>query len=178
MSSSRSITAARRWRRSGERVERQAQHLAGQPAHLRQVEIGFELRLVIQIDRRAGDVAGVIGDAFQDGRDLDRRDDQPQVARLRRMDGKQLDAEPIGLQLQRVDAVVVSQHLLRQSPCRALSTPAWHGQWRSRLRRPSTAHDRAVHLMPIPANSAYSHLEINVAHPPLSEIAARPHDYR
>ena len=114
MSSSRSITAARRWRRSGERVERQAQHLAGQPAHLRQVEIGFELRLVIQIDRRAGDVAGVIGDAFQDGRDLDRRDDQPQVARLRRMDGKQLDAEPIGLQLQRVDAVVVSQHLLRQ----------------------------------------------------------------
>src|SRR5262249_57802907 len=44
---------------------------------------------------------------------------------------------------------------VRPDPCRARSTPASRGQWRSRLRPPSRARDRAIDSTPIPANSAY-----------------------
>jgi hypothetical protein len=40
-----------------------------------------ELRLFVEVERDARDVAGVVGQAFEDGRDLGDRDDEAQVAR-------------------------------------------------------------------------------------------------
>jgi len=98
----------------GEGVQRQPQHLARQPAHLRQIEMRLQLRFVIQVDRRARDVAGMVGNALQNRRDLDGGDDQPQPVRLVQRRGQQPHAELIGLQFQRVHAVVVAQDLLGQ----------------------------------------------------------------
>ncbi len=95
----------------GKSVERQTQHFARQPAHFGQVEIRFELRFVVQVNRCARNIAGMIGDAFQNRRDFDGRDDLPQIVCIGRMQRQQTHTKLISFQFQRVYAVIIAQNL-------------------------------------------------------------------
>src|SRR5690349_25127673 len=79
--------------------------------HATQVEYRVELGLVIQIDRGARDVAGVVRDAFEYRRHFRDRDDEPQIARGGLAQGDDVDALAIDLDLEMIDLIVVIEYL-------------------------------------------------------------------
>src|SRR5947209_17371191 len=72
----------------------------------------IELRFVVEINSDARDVAGMIGDAFEEGSDLRHRDDEAQVARRRLPERNRVYAETINFDFELIYLVVVSENLL------------------------------------------------------------------
>ena len=56
-----------------ERVEALLHHALRQLGHARQVDVGLELGLPVQLDRALGDVDGLVADALEVGGDLHAR---------------------------------------------------------------------------------------------------------
>ena len=76
----------------------------------RDIDVGFQLRLVVQLDRPLGDILRQIADSLEFGGDFHRRRHQPQVSCGRLMEGQQPDTVFIDLHIQRVDLVVPLDH--------------------------------------------------------------------
>src|ERR1051325_546464 len=93
-----------------ESIERGAQHARGVFGHARPGDEGLKLRLVVQAYGDACDVAGVVGDAFEDGRDLAHGDDEAQVTRGRLPQRNRIYAEPVDLDFEPVYRIVLKEH--------------------------------------------------------------------
>ena len=63
--------------------------------------------------RRLRDVDGVIADALEIARDLDRADDEAEIARHRLLECEQLERGRFDLELHRVDLLVARDHGVR-----------------------------------------------------------------
>src|SRR5438045_3911332 len=70
-----------------------------------------EVRFVVEINSYARDVAGMIGDAFEEGSDFRHRDDEAQVARRRLPERNRVYAETINFDFELIYLVVVSENL-------------------------------------------------------------------
>jgi hypothetical protein len=99
---------------ANERVQRVAQHGDGLLGQLRQVRERLHRRLARELLGAAGDVHRMIAHALQVGGDLERRRDEPQVARQRLLQRQELDAALLDVDLHAVDRGVVAEHLLGQ----------------------------------------------------------------
>ena len=71
--------------------------------HPRDIDVGFELRLLVQLDRALADIDGVVADALEVGRDLEAGGDEAQIARGRLMQREQADTALVALDVHAVD---------------------------------------------------------------------------
>ncbi len=97
-----------------ERVKRFAQHLAGLGGHERDVDERLELRLVGEVLRDLGDVAGVVADALEVDDDVEHGGDGAQVRRHGLLQREQVQTVGLDEHVEVVDVVVGPQDLVRQ----------------------------------------------------------------
>ena len=86
-----------------EGVEAAADHLPGDLGHTRQVDVGLELRHLIELENFLGDVHGHVADPLQMSVDLDGCRDEPQVPGDRLPQGQQAYALLLDLRVELVD---------------------------------------------------------------------------
>ena len=87
-------------------------HLGRDSRHLRKQGQRLDIAHRLQHRHALGDVLGVIADALDHARDLERGDDIPKVRRHRRTKRDQLHRAALGLHLERVELLVVANDLL------------------------------------------------------------------
>jgi hypothetical protein len=78
--------------------------------HLVEFDGLFELRFIIQIDRRTRDVATVIGDAFQDRGHFRDCNNKPEISGGRLSQGNNIDALPIDFYFNSIDCIIMVQY--------------------------------------------------------------------
>jgi hypothetical protein len=64
-----------------ERIERRAEHPGSVLGHAGQVDVGLHLRLVVEIDGCTSDVASMVRNTLEDGRNLRDGYDEPEIPR-------------------------------------------------------------------------------------------------
>ena len=95
-------------------IERRPQHLGRDLGHHRHVHVAADLGLVVQDQRRLGNIGRVVGDALENGRDLCHGYYKTQVVGGRLLRADYVDAETVDLELHEVDGLVLGKHLSRQ----------------------------------------------------------------
>ena len=85
--------------------------LGRDPRHFRKQRQRLDLAGVLEQRDALGDVLGIVADALDHARNLERRDDVAKVARHRRAKRDQLDRAALGLDLERVELLVVLDDL-------------------------------------------------------------------
>ena len=89
-----------------EGVEAVFEHALGGIGHARDVDIGLERRLVVQLNGALADVHGQVPHALQVGDDLDGRGDEPEIAARRLPEGEHADAVVLDLHIEGVDRAI------------------------------------------------------------------------
>ena len=129
-----------------ERIDTLLHHHSRHITHHRDIDVGFELRLFVQLDRPFADILRQVADSLEFGGDFHRRRHQPQVSRGRLMEGQQSDTLFVDLHIQRIDLVVplddlagqdrIARHQCGEGLCRSGLPPAqpFAGAWSSSRR--------------------------------------------
>ena len=86
-----------------EGVEHVMDHLGRDARHLGQQRQRLDLARPVDLGHPLGDVLGIIADALDHARDLERGDDVAKVGRHRRAKRDQLDRAALGLDLERIE---------------------------------------------------------------------------
>ena len=115
--------AAGRGVAADERLERVGQHLARQPRHLDDLGLGRDRPALVQPLGRLGDVDRVVAHPLEVVGDLERGGEHPEVAGHRLLEGEEVDALLLDLDLHAVDDPVARDHRAAPSRCRARAAP-------------------------------------------------------
>src|SRR5512140_657752 len=100
--------------RTNERIERIAEHQSRTSGHVLDLRIGGDVRLHLHESLRGlRDVHRVVPHALEVARNLDRADDEAEVARHRLLEREQRDREPLDLHLERIDLSVTFDDRVR-----------------------------------------------------------------
>ncbi len=97
-----------------EGVQALLHHPLGPIGHARQVDVGLELRLLVQLQRALGDVDGLVADALEIGDDLHGGGDEAQIAGGRLVQRQELHALLVDLDVVGVHLRVAVDDLLGQ----------------------------------------------------------------
>ena len=95
-------------------VQALADHPPHNLGHPRQIDVGLDLRQIVQDEDLLGDLGGHVPDPLQVAGDLDRRRDEAQIPRSGLPKGQQTDALLLQRDVEPVDLVVVADDPSRQ----------------------------------------------------------------
>ncbi len=95
-----------------EGIQAPMDHVAGRHRHLRDVDVGLELRLAVDLDRRLGDVDAQVAHPLEVGHHLEGGGDVAEVGRGGLPQGEDADADLVDLLLEEVDFLVARDDAL------------------------------------------------------------------
>ena len=97
-----------------ESVQAFAGHSLGDTGHARDIDIGFELWLLVKLQGSLAGVNGHVADPFEIGGDFQTRRDEAQILSCRLMQGEQTNAQIVDFHVQTIYFVVALDDDLRQ----------------------------------------------------------------